>query len=70
MMFVLHNSFFLWHLDDVLPLLAGVMPFAFSYYVGYCLLAALVMKLITILAWPEPGEINPPEGEKERQRER
>ena len=53
-MFLLHNSFWLWHLDDRVPLLFGFMPFAFSYYVGYAFLALLAMKLIIRIAWPDP----------------
>jgi len=39
-----------------LPLLWGFMPFAFSYYVFYALLASAVMILIIKLAWPHPPE--------------
>lgn len=53
-MFLLHNSFWWWDLDQELPLLFGFMPFAFSYYVLYALLAVAVMGLIIKLAWPEP----------------
>lgn len=53
-MFVLHNSFWWWDLDRVLPLLFGFMPFAFSYYIGYAILAVVAMKLVTVLAWPDP----------------
>jgi len=53
-MFALHNSFWLWHLDDRVPLLFGFMPFAFSYYVGYAILALLAMKIIITIAWPDP----------------
>lgn len=56
-MFLLHNSFWLWGLDDRLPLLFGFMPFAYSFYVGYAVLAVVAMKLIIKLAWPDP----PPE---------
>ncbi|MFO7952018.1 MAG: hypothetical protein R6U91_04330 [Bacillota bacterium] len=55
-MFILHNSFFLWDLDSRIPLLFGFMPFAYSYYVGYAILAVLVMKLVIELAWPDPPE--------------
>ncbi len=55
-MFLLHNSFFLWNLDGYVPLLFGFMPFAYSYYVGYAILAVLAMKLISDLAWPDPPE--------------
>ena len=53
-MFVLHNSFWLWDFDASFPLLFGFMPFAFSYYVFYALLALVAMKLIINLAWPDP----------------
>ena len=57
-MFILHNSFWLWDLDSAVPLLFGFMPFAFSYYIGYAILAVLAMKLIIALAWPDPpGEV-------------
>lgn len=55
-MFLLHNSFWLWDLDHRAPLLFGFMPFAYSYYVGYTLLALLAMKLTAILAWPDPPD--------------
>lgn len=55
-MFILHNSFWLWDLDSRLPLLFGFMPFAYSYYVGYTILAVLAMRLIIGLAWPDPPE--------------
>ncbi len=55
-MFILHNSFWLWGLDDKVPLLFGFMPFAFSYYVGYTFLALVAMRLIIALAWPDPPE--------------
>lgn len=53
-MFILHNSFWLWELDSRVPLLFGFMPFAFSYYIAYTILAVLAMKLIINLAWPDP----------------
>ena len=53
-MFVLHNSFWLWSLDGRVPLLFGFMPFAFSFYVAYAFLAVLAMKVIINLAWPDP----------------
>ncbi len=55
-MFLLHNSFWLWHLDSRMPLLFDFMPFAYSYYVGYTILAVLAMKLIISLAWPDPPD--------------
>lgn len=53
-MFILHNSFWLWGLDDRIPLLFGFMPFAFSFYVGYTFLALIAMRIIIRLAWPDP----------------
>ena len=55
-MFLLHNSFWLWDLDADIPLLFGFMPFAFSYYVGYAFLSVLAMKLVINLAWPDPSD--------------
>jgi uncharacterized membrane protein len=54
-MFILHNSFWLWELDSRVPLLFGFMPFAFSYYIAYTVLAVLMMRLIIRLAWPDPS---------------
>jgi hypothetical protein len=54
LMFLLHNSFWLWRYDGGFPLLFGFMPFAFSFYVAYALLAVAVLALIARLAWPEP----------------
>lgn len=53
-MFILHNSFWLWGLDDRIPLLFGFMPFAFSFYVGYTFLALIAMRIIIKIAWPDP----------------
>lgn len=53
-MFLLHNSFWLWEFDNKVPFLCGFMPFAFSYYVAYAVLAVLAMKLVISLAWPDP----------------
>lgn len=59
-MFALHNSFWLWPLDATFPLLFGFMPFAFSYYILYTLLATLAMALVVHLVWPEPpGDLFP-----------
>jgi len=56
LMFVLHNSFWLWDLDASFPLLLGFMPFAYFYYVLYAFLAFGAMRLITALAWPDPPD--------------
>jgi hypothetical protein len=53
-MFVLHNSFWLWDLDGRVPLLFGFMPFAFSYYIAYTFLAVMAIVTIIKLAWPDP----------------
>lgn len=53
-MFLLHNSFWLWKWDARVPFLFGFMPFSFSFYIGYALLATLAMGLVVILAWPDP----------------
>ncbi len=53
-MFILHNSFWLWDLDGRVPLLFGFMPFAFSFYIFYALLSVLAIIVIIKLAWPDP----------------
>ncbi|NLA26457.1 MAG: hypothetical protein GX878_03585 [Firmicutes bacterium] len=53
-MFLLHNSFWLWKWDAQAAFLFGFMPFSFSFYIGYALLATLAMTLVVILAWPDP----------------
>lgn len=53
-MFLLHNSFWLWKWDARATFLFGFMPFSFSFYIGYALLATLAMTLVVILAWPDP----------------
>lgn len=53
-MFLLHNSFWLWKWDARAPFLFGFMPFSFSYYIGYALLATLAMALMIVWAWPDP----------------
>ena len=55
-MFILHNSFWLWDLDRTIALLFGFMPFAFSFYIGYAFLAVLAMGLVIKLAWPDPPQ--------------
>ncbi len=55
-MFALHNSFWLWKWDAHFPLLFGFMPFAYSYYVAYTLLATAAMAFIVKVAWPDPSE--------------
>ncbi len=65
-MFILHNSFWLWGLDDRVPLLFGFMPFAFSFYAGYTILAVIAMRAIITLAWPEPpADLLQPAGSEE-----
>ena len=65
-MFALHNSFWLWQWDASIPLLFGFMPFAFSYYILYTILATLAMALVVGLVWPDPPEdLFPSREEKE-----
>ena len=65
-MFLLHNSFWLWPLDGELPLLFGFMPFSFSFYIGYTLLATAVIALVVKLVWPDPpaGLLDPDRDEE------
>ncbi len=65
-MFLLHNSFWLWPLDRKLPLLLGFMPFSFSFYIGYALLSTAAIVLIVKLVWPDPptGVLQPDNDEE------
>jgi uncharacterized membrane protein len=66
-MFILHNSFWLWDLDGRVPLLFGFMPFAFSFYIAYALLSVLAIIVIIKLAWPDPpADLFDNSGDKEQ----
>ncbi len=69
-MFLLHNNFWSWQLDASFPLLFGFMPFAFSYYIFYTILATAAMYITILLIWPDPSEdLTSSVGVKEEERE-
>ena len=70
LMFLLHNNFWSWQLDASFPLLFGFMPFAFSYYIFYTILATAAMYITILLIWPDPSEdLTSSVGVKEEERE-
>lgn len=69
-MFLLHNNFWTWQLDGSFPILFGFMPFAFSYYIFYTVLATFAMYITISLIWPDPPEdLTAPLGVKEEEGE-
>ncbi len=48
--YALHQDFWLWRTAE--PLLFGVLPAGLWYHAGYTLAAALLMWLLSRLAWP------------------
>ncbi|RQD75268.1 MAG: hypothetical protein D5R97_06415 [Candidatus Syntrophonatronum acetioxidans] len=70
LMFLLHNNFWSWQLDASFPLLFGFMPFAYSYYIFYTVLATVAMYVTIVLIWPDPPEdLTSSVGVKEEERE-
>jgi hypothetical protein len=55
--YALHQDVWWWR--DARPLVFGFLPIGLAYHGGYCLAVALLMWLLTRLAWPshlEDGE--------------
>ena len=48
-LYVLHNDLWLW--DD--PTLVLGLPVGFSYHIGFCFGAALLLTLLVNYAWPD-----------------
>jgi hypothetical protein len=49
--YLLHQDIWLWRVAR--PLVFGVLPVGLAYHAAYCLLAALLMWALTVVAWPE-----------------
>ncbi len=55
--YALHQDVWFWR--DARPLVFGFLPIGLAYHAAYCLAVALLMWLLTRLAWPshlEDGE--------------
>ena len=60
LLLLLHQDF--WNWRTARPLVLGFLPVGLAYHAAYCVAAALLMWLLTSLAWPhhlesaEPAE--------------
>jgi hypothetical protein len=48
--YALHQDIWFWR--TARPLVFGFLPIGLAYHAGYCLLAALLMWLLVMHAWP------------------
>jgi hypothetical protein len=49
-LYLLHQDVWLWR--SARPLVLGFLPIGLFYHAVYCLLAALLMRLLVVHAWP------------------
>jgi len=59
-LYLLHQDVWLWR--SARPLVLGFLPIGLFYHAVYCVLAALLMRLLVVQAWPGHLEraIEPP----------
>ena len=59
-LYLLHQDVWLWR--SARPLVLGFLPIGLFYHAVYCLLAALLMRLLVVQAWPAHLEraVEPP----------
>ena len=50
MLYALHQDFWWWR--DARPLVLGFLPIGLAYHAAYCLAVALLMWVLTRVAWP------------------
>ena len=65
-LYLLHQDVWLWRSDR--PFVFGFLPIGLFYHAAYCLLAALLMRLLVVHAWPAQLERGL-EGDAEHARE-
>jgi len=49
-LYLLHQDVWLWR--SARPLVFGFLPIGLFYHAVYCVLAALLMRLLVVYAWP------------------
>jgi hypothetical protein len=49
-LYLLHQDFWLWR--EARPLLFGFLPVGLVYHAGYCIAVAVLMWMLTRVAWP------------------
>jgi Protein of unknown function (DUF3311) len=52
--YALHQDLWLWRVAR--PLVFGFLPVGLAYHAAYCLLVALLMWAVTVIAWPSQLE--------------
>jgi hypothetical protein len=63
-LYLLHQDVWFWR--TARPLVFGFLPIGLAYHALYCLAAALLMWVLTTVAWPAHLEGPPPNGERLR----
>ena len=53
-LYALHQD--VWNWRTARPLLFGFLPIGLTYHAGFCLAAAVLMSMLTRLAWPALSE--------------
>ena len=48
--YVLHQDVWFW--QAVRPLVFGFLPVGLAYHAAYCMLVAILMSVLTVVAWP------------------
>ena len=61
-MYVLHQDIWFWR--TARPLVFGFLPIGLAYHALYCLAAALLMWVLTTIAWPDHLEGPPRSGDR------
>jgi hypothetical protein len=50
LVYVLHQDLWFWR--SARPLVFGFLPIGLAYHAFYCVLVALLMVVLTVVAWP------------------
>jgi hypothetical protein len=64
LLYALHQDVWFWR--TARPLVFGFLPVALAYHAVYCLASALLMWILTKVAWPQHLEDASTQGEFER----
>jgi hypothetical protein len=56
-LYALHQDFWFWRTAQ--PLLFGFLPIGLSYHAAYCIVASILMWVLTTVAWPSHLEEEP-----------
>jgi hypothetical protein len=56
-LYALHQDFWFWRTAQ--PLLFGFLPIGLSYHAAYCIVASILMWVLTTVVWPSHLEEEP-----------